>query len=110
MGCHGTFGSFDPTSFLSATGFRLRSLASGWRSWLMAPQTTEPTAPAPLPHVGPSTGAIVGIALASVIPIVLVVLFHHRAGSSDFIVHDAGWQFQMKLDAPLTLNTAQIVP
>jgi hypothetical protein len=101
-------GSFDPASILSSIGFRLPSLASGWRSWLMAPQTTEPAAPAPLPHVGPSTGAIVGIALASVVPLVLVLIFHHRAGNSDFIVHDAGWQFQMKLDASLTLDTARI--
>ncbi|WP_263372981.1 hypothetical protein [Granulicella aggregans] len=110
MALSASFGSFDPASFLSAMGFRMPSLASGWRSWLMSPQTTTPTAPPSLPHVGPSTGAIVGIALASVVPLVLVVLFHHRTGNSDFIVHDAGWQFQMKLDAPLTLNTAQIVP
>jgi len=110
MALSATFGSFDPASLLSSIGFRLPSLATGWRSWLMSPQTTEPTAPAPLPHVGPSTGAIVGIALAPLVPLVLVLIFHHRAGSSDFIVHDAGWQFQMKLVAPLTLNTAQIVP
>jgi len=36
------------------------------------------------------------------------LIFHHRAGNSDFIVHDAGWQFQMKLDASLTLDTARI--
>lgn len=110
MAFSASFGSFDPASFLSAIGFRMPSLASGWRSWLMSPQATPPSTPPSLPHVGPSTGAIVGIALAPLVPLVLVLIFHRRAGSSDFIVHDAGWQFQMKLDAPLTLNTAQIVP
>jgi hypothetical protein len=77
----------------------------------MSAQAVPPSTLPPLPHFGPSTGAIIGISVGAPLAfIILGIIFHHRSGTSDFIVHDAGWQFQMKLDAPLTLNTAQIVP
>ena len=104
------FGSFDPLTILRSIRFSMPTVAGSWRSWLMAPQATPPATLPPLPHNGPSAGVIAGIAIATVAPLILVLLFHHRGGNSDFIVHDAGWQFQMKLDAPLTLNTAQIIP
>jgi hypothetical protein len=74
------------------------------------------TAPAlpplpPLPHEGPAVGLVVGLGVG--VPaalILLAILFHHKGGSSDSIVHDAGWQFQMRLAAPLTLDTSQIAP
>jgi hypothetical protein len=110
MALFAALGSFDPVSILTSIGFSMPSFAHGWRSWLMAPQATPPAQP-PLPHVGPSTGAVVALAVSvPAVVIILGLIFHHRSGTSDFIVHDAGWQFQMKLDTPLTLNTAQIVP
>jgi len=107
--------SFSPFGLLdSVRDLLLSSPWSGWRTWLMSPQVVPPSAlppPAPLPHVGPGTGVIVGIALASVTPIIITLLFFHRkAGNSDYIVHNAGWQFQMKLTAPLSLNTALTAP
>lgn len=105
--------SFNLASTLTSLGFPgLPAPASGWRSWLMAPQTVPPsTLPPlpPLPHVGPSTGTIVGISVG--VPaavIILGILFHHKAANSDFIVHDAGWQFQMKLAAPLSVDPSRI--
>jgi hypothetical protein len=38
----------------------------------------------------------------------MVVYAHHRANSTDFVLYDAGWQFQMVLDSPVTLNAAQV--
>jgi hypothetical protein len=41
--------------------------------------------------------------------IILVGIFgHHKAANKDYIVHDAGWQFQMKLASPLTLDPSLI--
>ena len=111
MALPAAFGNFDPVSIFSSIGFHMPSFAGPWRNWLMSAQAVPPSTLPPLPHVGPSTGAIIGISVGAPLAfIILGIIFHHRSGTSDFIVHDAGWQFQMKLDAPLTLNTAQIAP
>jgi hypothetical protein len=109
---HGTmalFANFDPICIFRSIGFSTPTLPNGWRSWFMSPQATPPMTPT-LPKTGPSPGIFIGITAGIAgATILAAILFHHRSGTSDFIVHDAGWQFQMKLDAPLTLNTAQIV-
>jgi hypothetical protein len=103
-------GSFDPLGVFNAIGFSMPTLAGGMQSWLMLGQAAPPMTPT-LPKTGPSPGIFIGIATGiAVATILAAILFHHRSGTSDFIVRDAGWQFQMKLDAPLTLNTAQIAP
>jgi hypothetical protein len=86
-----------------------RSAGSGSRIALMAQTVpTLPTLP-PLPHEGPNVGLIVGLSVAGPAAfIILGLILHHRGGSSDYIVHDAGWQFQMKLAAPLSLSAKQI--
>jgi hypothetical protein len=33
---------------------------------------------------------------------------HHRANSTDFVLYDSGWQFQVVLDSPVTLDEAQV--
>jgi hypothetical protein len=38
----------------------------------------------------------------------MLVLAHHRGNSTDFVLFDAGWQFQMVLDSPVTLDPAQV--
>ncbi len=67
-----------------------------------------PTLP-PLPHNGPSAGVITGLIAG---PIVLVVggliIGHHRIGSQDAILRDAGWQFAMVTQAPLLLDAARV--
>jgi len=64
----------------------------------------------PLPQLGPSP-ALVGGVMAGATAGLLVGMFawaHHRANSYDFVVFDSGWQFQMVLDSPLTLDAAQV--
>jgi len=80
----------------------------GQYSAMGAAQTTE-TLP-PLPKLGPNPaviGGIVGGAMAA-FGIGMLVWAHHRANSYDFAVFDVGWQFQMVLDSPVTLNVAQV--
>ena len=66
--------------------------------------------PPPLPRVGPNPaviGGVIGGAFAAGL-IGMLVWAHHRANSYDFVVFDAGWQFQMILDSPVTLDAAQV--
>jgi hypothetical protein len=74
-----------------------------------AGQSTTPTLP-PLPQVGPSPGVIIGATTGAfaAITIGMVVWWHHRVNSYDYAVFDAGWQFQMILDGPVTLDAAQV--
>lgn len=68
-----------------------------------------PTLP-PLQRVGPNPAVITGIALGGMaaLGIGMFAWMHHRANSYDFVVFDSGWQFQLVLDSPVTLDVAQI--
>lgn len=72
-------------------------------------QTTMPT----MPSVGPDKGTVVGVMVGVFVAfaVMLALIAHHagKAGAqSDNIVHDAGWQFQLALSTPLTLDAAQV--
>jgi hypothetical protein len=69
----------------------------------------EPTLP-PLPQVGPPKGLIIGLSLGGTAALVIlgVIGAHHSANNTDFVLYDAGWQFQMVLDSPITLDSAQV--
>lgn len=66
--------------------------------------------PPPLPSTGPSPGKIAGISIG-IFAGVMVTMFaiaHHRATSTDYVLFDSGWQFQMAVQEPLTLDAAQV--
>jgi hypothetical protein len=69
----------------------------------------EPTLP-PLPQVGPNPAVIGGAVGGGMLALIIgmVVYAHHHANSTDFVLYDAGWQFQMVLDSPVMLNAAQV--
>lgn len=68
-----------------------------------------PTLP-PLPSNGPSPGVLLGVTAGAGVGILALTLAlaHHRAGSADFLLFDNGWQLQMVLQQPLTLDVAKI--
>jgi type IV secretion system protein VirB10 len=72
-------------------------------------QQTLPTLP-PLQRVGPNPGVVIGISLGATAAfgIGMLIWAHHRANSYDFAVFDVGWQFQMVLDNPVTLDATQV--
>jgi hypothetical protein len=73
-----------------------------------AQTTTEPTLP-PLPHVGPPAGVIVGVSLGVVVAILTIgILSRRHRGNADYVLYDAGWQFQMAISTPLTVDAGQV--
>ena len=66
--------------------------------------------PPPLPRIGPSPGVVIGVGLGAGAGILALIfaINHHRAGSLDYLVFDSGWQFQIALQEPLTLDAAQV--
>jgi hypothetical protein len=69
---------------------------------------TTPTLP-PLPSVGPSPAMVAGIAVGGGVAVLLTALaLSHHHGNPDYVLFDNGWQFQMVLQSPLTLDAGQI--
>lgn len=70
---------------------------------------TTPGLP-PLPREGPNP-VVVGAAVGGGMLALMVLLFtlgHHRMANTDYVLYQSGWQFQMVLDQPLTLDAAQV--
>ena len=42
------------------------------------------------------------------IVVLVAVIGHHRAANAEYVLFDTGWQFQMALQEPLTLDAAQV--
>ena len=77
--------------------------------YLGVPGQTNPQPP-PLPSVGPSPGTLAGIGIGAVVGILVLslTLGHHHAAHTDYVLFDSGWQFQMALQEPLTLDATQV--
>jgi hypothetical protein len=70
-------------------------------------QTTQPTLP-PLNH--PNVGLIAGLTMGAgaALGIGMLVWAHHRATHTDYVLFDTGWQFEMVLTRPLTLDAGRV--
>jgi hypothetical protein len=65
--------------------------------------------PPPLPKMGPSIGTVVGIVVGTTVAgIVAVVLLGHHNGGWNGVLFDTGWQFEMVLQSPLSLDAASV--
>ena len=67
----------------------------------LSPQS--PTLQPPASHIGAVVGVGIGAAVAGVVTMIL--LAHHNGGSSGALF-DTGWQFEMVLESPLSIDVA----
>jgi hypothetical protein len=69
---------------------------------------TGPPTPPPLPPLpGPRYGPIIGAAAGGVAAIVVLAILAHRH-RGDYALFDAGWQFEMILQSPLSLDSDRV--
>lgn len=69
---------------------------------------TSPQLP-PTPSVGPSPAVVVGAVLGGGLGVLALALaLSHRHGADDYVLFESGWQFQMRLEHPLTLDAGQV--
>lgn len=68
--------------------------------------TTTPS----LPSNGPSPGVLAGIGFgsAAAIGVIAILAARHHATHADYLLVASGWQFEIELAQPLTLDTARI--
>lgn len=90
-------GSGD-TSALAAKSGAGNALAAGQSAGF-------PTVQPPASHMGTIVGVGIGAAAAGVVTMILMA--HHNGGSSGVLV-DTGWQFEMVLEAPLSVDLASV--
>jgi hypothetical protein len=70
---------------------------------------STPTLP-PLPKVGPPMGVVIGAVVggSAALMITIFALSRHSQNKIDYVLFDAGWQFQMVLQSPLVVDAGQV--
>jgi hypothetical protein len=87
------------------------TLASLWNSSLALNQSPAQIS-SPLPPAPPShTGAVIGVAVAGAVAAIVAIVLsakHNGFVASNNILFDTGWQFEMVLQSPLSVNVASV--
>jgi len=63
--------------------------------------------PPPVPHPGMGAAIGIGVGLAAAGIVAFIVAAHHGAGNNG-VLFDAGWQFNLVLQGPLSLSAASL--
>jgi len=66
----------------------------------------QPTLPAPASHIGTAIG--IGIAATAAGIAIPLILIHRGGGGSGGVLFDSGWQFEMVLESPVTVDSANV--
>jgi hypothetical protein len=73
-----------------------------------AGQTLPPLPPLPRPGPNPAVvGGAIGGGFVAIL-VALLVTSRHHVKNTDFLLFDNGWQFQMVLNSPLTLDAGKV--
>ena len=79
-------------------------------SALLATSLQQGPTPPPLPQVGPSKGPFIAASLGGVAALIVTgIIFHHRRAQEEPADFDVGFQFEMILQTPLTLDGTRVV-
>lgn len=75
----------------------------------LAQTSQEPTVPT-LPQVGPTIAKTIGITFGAIAALIVtgIIFGRHHQSNADYVLFDAGWQFQMTLASPLTVDAGQV--
>ncbi len=72
-------------------------------------QQQQPPPPPPLPQIGPSKALVIGVGTAAMVGVIATIAIlthrHHHDEARDF---DTGFQFEIVLQSPLTLDAARV--
>ncbi|HET7150316.1 MAG TPA: hypothetical protein VFI60_02815, partial [Candidatus Acidoferrum sp.] len=97
------------TPGLIANGLRQGGTAALMASSLQQGPTPTPTpTPPPLPQVGPPKGPIIAASLAGMAALIVMGIISHNRHGHEARDFDTGFQFEMVLQAPLTLDSARV--
>jgi hypothetical protein len=88
---------------------RTRIAFYGGEGFAAPAQTTQPTLPTlpPLPNTG--RNVLIGLmaGTGALLLVGILVGLHHK-NNADYLMFDAGWQFQMAISTPLTVDAGQV--
>ena len=79
--------------------------------YVLAAQTTgEPPTLQPIPQPQTHEGLFIGLGIGSAVATILAVVLaaHHNGGAYNGILFDTGWQFEMVLQSPVSVNSANV--
>lgn len=91
------------TQALLANSFQQALLANSLQQGPMPTPT-----PPPLPQVGPPKGPIIAASLAGMAALIVMGIISHNRHGHEARDFDTGFQFEMVLQAPLTLDSARV--
>ena len=89
----------------STQAAKLAGPSSSYNSFQAQTLPQSPTLQPPASHIGVAIG--IGIAATAVGIAVPLILIHH-AGGSGGVLFDAGWQFEMVLESPVSVDAASV--
>jgi hypothetical protein len=85
------------------------SISAGTSAPMVNGFQQQPPAPPPLPQVGPSKGLVIGLGTAAMVGIMATAaLLGHRHARDQGRDFDTGFQFEIVLQEPLTLERARV--
>jgi hypothetical protein len=85
---------------------RTRTAFYGGEGFASRAQASQPTLP-PLPTTGRNVFIGVAVGTTALFVTAMLLTLHHR-NNADYVLFNAGWQFQMTLTSPLGVDAGQV--
>lgn len=95
--------ALGPESSSSETAAFVNESGS-YNSLAAEPSPELPAVQPPASH----TGAVVGLAVGGAVAAIAIAVIRHQHGGSSGALFDTGWQFEMVLESPLSVDAASV--